>query len=249
MMENTVRCTLLACFAVLLAGAAQAATIKVLCDGPLAPALPAVAEAFKKKTGHQVEFAFAPSPVIHKRITDGESADVVIVQPNFLAEFAAKGKVDPGDHPAFGRIGIGLAARAEAPARDIKTADGLKQVLQRAEMIVFNNVASGNEFAKVLERLGITDEVKAKVVRTEPRETFERILAGSGDDLAVGTLTQIRADKKLRLIGALPAELQTYLQYAAVPMTGAPNMKAAVEFVRFLFTKPVKAQLAAAGVE
>ena len=116
-------------------------------------------------------------------------------------------------------------------------------------MIVFNNVASGNEFAKVLERLGIAEEVKAKVVRTEPRETFERILAGSGDDLAVGTLTQIRADKKLRLIGALPAELQSYLQYAAVPMTGAPNMKAAVEFVRFLFTKPVKAQLAAAGVE
>jgi hypothetical protein len=32
-------------------------------------------------------------------------------------------------------------------------------------------------------------------------------------------------------------------------MTGTPNMKAAVEFVRFLFTKPVKAQLAAAGVE
>ena len=116
-------------------------------------------------------------------------------------------------------------------------------------MIVFNNVASGNEFAKVLERLGIAEEVKGKVVRTEPRETFERILTGSGDDLAVGTLTQIRADKKLRLIGALPAELQSYLQYAAVPMTGAPNMKAAVEFVRFLFTKPVKAQLAAAGVE
>ena len=173
----------------------------------------------------------------------------MIVQPNFLAELAAKGKVDPGDHPAFGRVGIGIAARADAPARDIKTPDGLKQVLVRAETIVFNNVASGNEFAKVLERLGIADEVKAKVVRTEPRETFERILAGSGDDLAVGTLTQIRADKKLRLIGALPAELQTYLQYAAVPMSGAPNMKAAVEFVRFLFTKPVKAQLAAAGVE
>jgi len=240
---------LIACFAVLLGGAAQAATIKVLCDGPLAPALPAVAEAFKKKTGHQVEFAFAPSPVIHKRITDGESADVVIVQPNFLAELAAKGKVDAGDHPAFGRIGIGLAARADAPARDIKTADALKQLLKRADMIVFNNVASGNEFAKVLERLGIAEEVKGKVVRTEPRETFERILTGSGDDLAVGTLTQIRADKKLRLIGALPAELQSYLQYAAVPMTGAPNMKPAVEFVRFLFTKPVKAQLAAAGVE
>jgi molybdate transport system substrate-binding protein len=239
----------IACFAVLLAGAAQAATIKVLCDGPLAPALPAVGETFRKKTGHQIEFAFAPSPVIHKRIMDGETADVVIVQPNFLAELAAKGKVDPGDHPAFGRIGIGLAARADASSRDIKTPDALKQVLLKADTIVFNNVASGNQFAKVLERLGIAEEVKAKVVRTEPGKMYEPILNGSKDDLAAGTLTQIRADKRLKLLGPLPAELQSYLQYAAIPMTGSPNMRASIEFVRFLFTPAAKAQLASAGID
>ncbi len=243
------RRALIACFVVLLATTAQAATIKVLCDGPLAPVLPAVAEAFQKSTGHQVELMFAPSPVIHKRIIDGESADVVIVQPNFLAELATKGKVDPGDHPAFGRVGVGLAARADAPSRDIKTPDALKQVLLRADSIVFNNVASGNQFAKVLERLGIAEDVKNKITRTEIRDTFERILSGSGNDLAVGTLTQIRADKRLKLIGALPKELQAYLHYAAIPMTGAPNMKAAVEFIRFLFSPAAKAQLAAAGVE
>lgn len=243
------RRALIACFAVLLAGTAEAATIKVLCDGPLAPALPAVAEAFRKKTGHQVEFAFAASPVIHKRIMDGESTDVVIVQPNFLAELAAKGKVDPGDHPAFGRIGIGLAARADAPARDIKTADALKQVLLKADTIAFNNVASGNQFAKVLDRLGIAEEVKGKVVRTDPGKMYDPVLNGSGDDLAAGTVTQIRADKRLKLIGPLPPELQSYLQYAAIPLTGTRNMKAAVEFVRYLFTPVAKAQLAAAGVE
>jgi len=239
----------LAIIAVLLCGVAQAATIKVLCDGPLAPALPAIGEAFKKKTGHQVDFAFAPSPVIHTRISDGESADVVIVQPNFLAELAAKGKVDAGDHPAFGRVGVGLAARADAHARDIKTPDALKQVLLKANMIAFNNLAAGNDFARVLERLGIAELVKAKVVRTELRGMFERILDGSGDDLAVGPITLIRADKRLKLIGPLPPELQTYLQYAAIPLTGTPNMKAAVEFVRFLFTPAAKAQLAMAGVE
>ena len=249
MTESIVRRALVACFAVLLTGVAEAATIRVLCDGPLEPVLPAVGEAFRKKTKHQVEFVFAPSPVIHKRIMDGDSADVIIVQPNFLAELAAKGKVDPGDHPAFGRIGIGLAARADAAARDIKTPDALKQVLLKADTIVFNNVASGNAFAKVLERLGIGEEIKAKIVRTEPTQTLERILAGSGDDLAVGTITLIRADKRLKLIGALPADLQIYLQYAAIPMTGAPNIKAAVEFIRFLFTQPAKAQLAAAGVD
>src|SRR3954467_8715464 len=143
---------------------------------------------------------------------DGESADVVIVQPNFLAELASTGKVDAGDHPAFGRIGVGLAARADAPSRDIKTADALKQVLLRADSIVFNNVASGNQFAKVLERLGIPDDVRAKIGRPQPGKMYEPVLDASGDDIAVGTITQIRADKRLKLLGPLPAELQSYLQ-------------------------------------
>lgn len=239
----------IACLAVLFTSAAQAASIKVLCDGPLAPALPAIGEAFRKQSGHQAEFAFAPSPVIRKRIADGETADVVIIQPDHIAELAHSGKVTAGDHPAFGRIGIGLAARADAPARDIKTADALKQALLHADTIVFNNVASGNHFAKVLERLGIADDVRAKVVRTDPGKMYEPLLSGSGDDLAAGTVTQIRADKRLKLLGPLPGELQSHLSYAAVPMIGAQNPKIAIDFVRFLWTPAARAQLAAAGVE
>ena len=89
-----------ACIAVLFAGAAQAASIKVLCDGPLEPALPAIGEAFRQKSGHQADFVFAPSPVIRKKIVDGETADVVIIQPDFLTELAQGGKVDRGDYPA-----------------------------------------------------------------------------------------------------------------------------------------------------
>ena len=239
----------IACLAVLLAGASHAATIRVLCDGPLAPALPAIGDAFRKQSGHQVEFAFAPSPLIRRRIADGETADVVIIQPDFMAELAQSGKVAAGDHPAFGRVGVGLAARADAAARDTRTFDALKQVLLRADTIVFNNVASGNYFARVLERLGVAEEVKAKIVRTDAGKMFEPVLNGSGDDIAAGTITLIRADKRLRLIGALPAELQSYLSYAAVPMAGAQNPKIAIDFIRFLWTPGAKAQLAAAGVE
>jgi molybdate transport system substrate-binding protein len=231
------------------AGMAQAATIKAFCDGPLEPPIRAVAEDFQKKTKHQVEFVFAPSPVIRKQIADGESADLVIVQPDISGALAQEGKVDPGDHPAFARVGVGLAARADAAARDITTPDALKQALFKADTIVFNNVASGNAFAKVLERLGIADNVKAKVVRTGPADVFEQILKTSGDDIAVGTITLIRADKRLKLIGPLPSEFQSYLSYAAVPMTGTKNLKAVVEFIRFLSTPAAKAQLAAAGAE
>src|SRR3954468_5113288 len=91
----------LAVCAALSAGMAEAATLKVLCDGPLEPALPAIGEAFKAKTKHQVEFVFAPSPIIHKRIMDGESADVVIVQPNFFGELGRTTKGGGGNTSMF----------------------------------------------------------------------------------------------------------------------------------------------------
>ena len=46
--------------------------IKVLSDGPLRPALIQIGEAFRRDTGHHVEFTFGTSPVVHKKVADGE---------------------------------------------------------------------------------------------------------------------------------------------------------------------------------
>jgi molybdate transport system substrate-binding protein len=136
--------------------------VKVMSDGPLRPALEQIAEAFRRESGNQVEFVFDPSPVVHKKVADGETADVLIIQPNLVTELVKPGRVAPGEHPIVGRVGFGLAVRADAPARDASTTEAFKQTLVNADSLIFNNVASGNYFVKVLERLGIAEAVKAK---------------------------------------------------------------------------------------
>jgi ABC-type molybdate transport system substrate-binding protein len=85
---------LLACAtAPAIVGGAQAAEIKILGDGPLRPALEAIAENFRRQTGHTVAASLAASPVIHKRVLDGEVADVLIVQPDFIKELVKARKV------------------------------------------------------------------------------------------------------------------------------------------------------------
>src|SRR6266849_2570571 len=149
--------------------------VKVISDGPLRPALEQIAEAFHRQTGNQVEFVFGTSPVIHKKVADGETADVLIIQPNFISELVKAGKVVPGEHPVVGRVGFGLAVRADAPARDISTVDAFKQTLLNADSLIFNNVASGNYFAQVLDRLGIAEAMKAKVVRLDAVAVYDRV--------------------------------------------------------------------------
>lgn len=224
--------------------------IKVLSDAPLGPALIEIGEAFRRDSGHQVAFVFDLSPVIHKKVTDGEAADVLIIPPNFVAELIKSGKVVSGEHPIIGRLGIGLFARADAPARDISTVEAFRQVLLNADTLLFNTVASGDQFAMVLERLKIAEAVKAKVIRLPPGPTFiERIVQGKGNDIGVLPILLINANKNLRLIGPLPPELQRHIVYAAAPMSNATSPQAAKAFIAFLVSPAAKALFAANGVE
>jgi molybdate transport system substrate-binding protein len=227
---------------------AYAAEIKVLSDGPLESALVRIAEVFRHDTPHEVKFVFGLSPLIHRRASEGETADVIIIQPEFLDDLVKAGKVVAGEHPVIGRVGIGLAVRAEAPARDIATPEALKQVLLNADSLVFNNVASGNYFAKVLDRLGIAEEIKGKITRTSPADVITRVVQGKGNDVGVGAMTQIISDKRLKLVGILPSELQSYLVYTAAPMANSQSPETAKEFIRFLASPQSKDAFAATGV-
>src|SRR5712692_4519355 len=223
--------------------------IKVMSDGPLRAAFEQITEAFRRETGSQLEFVFGTSPVVHKKVADGETADVLIIQPNFIAELVKAGKVVPGEHPVIGRVGFGLAVRADAPARDIATTEAFKQILVSADSVIFNNVASGNYFAKVLERLGIAEAVKPKVVRLEPFAVFDRVLQGKGNDIGVGVIPLINTTKGLRLLGPLPPEVQSQIVYAAAPMTSATSPQGGKAFIRFLASPTAKAAFAANGVD
>ena len=162
---------------------AYAAEIKVLCDGPLRPALTQIAPAFERDSGHQMKVEFGLSPVIHKKLIN-KFTDVIIIQPNFIEELVTAGKLAAGEHPIIARVGIGLMVRTGADAPDVSTAELLKQALLAANSIVFSNVAGGNAFAKVLEQLGIADTVKDKFARTAPVEVIARILQSKGRDIA-----------------------------------------------------------------
>lgn len=230
-------------------GGTLAAEITVLSDGPLAPALKPIAERFHSDSGHYVKFVFGLSPAIHKMVTEGQAADVVIVQPNFIDELVKAGKVATGEHPVIARVGIGLFTRADAKAPDISTAQTLKQALLSADTIALSNVAAGNYFATVLERIGIADAVKGKVTRTSPADVVTHVLQGKGNDLGIGTLTLIIADRRLKLVGALPSELQINLVYAAAPTANSPSPEAAKEFIHFLTLPQAKKEFAAAGAD
>lgn len=231
-----------------LSATAHAVGIKVLSDVPLQPALTKVAELFRQETRNDVTFVFDPSPAVKKRIEDGETADVVIVQPDFADELTKAGKISAGERPIIGRVGVGLGNRTTSPPYDISTPEKLKEALLGADTLVFNNVASGNTFAQALDKLGIAETIKSRIVRTSPTGIFDPVLKGKGNDFVAGTMPLIATTPGIRLLGPLPGDLQNYLVYTAVVLPNTSLPEAAKAFITFLTSSEAKEALAANGV-
>lgn len=233
-----------------LAPAALAAEITVLSGGAIEPGLKAAVAAFEKETGHAVKITFNTTPQMRKRVAAGDTFDVVIAPPKAVEEFASAGKVE-GERVNVGRVGLGVTVRPGAPAPDISSAEALKKSVLEAESIVFNRASSGLYFESLLKKMGIYEQVESRSARYPTgAAVMEHVLNGKGKEVGFGPMTEILLykDKGLRLVGPLPAEVQNYTSYTAVPMTGMPNTEVARAFVRFLGGAG-KPPFVAAGIE
>src|SRR3984885_2779588 len=84
--------------ALLLAGTADAAEVRVMISGGLSTAYNALVPEFERSTGHKVLTAYGPSMgttvnAIPIRLERGEAADVVIMVGSALGDLISQGKV------------------------------------------------------------------------------------------------------------------------------------------------------------
>jgi molybdate transport system substrate-binding protein len=231
--------------------AAAAAEITVLSAGAIEPGVRAAVAAFQKETRHEVRITFNTAPQIQKRIGSGETWDVVIAPPAVIEEFAKAGKVER-ERVTVGKVGMGAAVRPGAPVPDISNVEALKQSVLDAESLVFNRASTGLYFENLLKKMGLYGQVEGKITRyPDGAAVMDHILKGNGKEIGFGPITEILLyrGKGLKLVGPLPAAVQNYTSYTAVPMTGSTNPELARELARYLGSPAGKALFVAAGVE
>ena len=237
---------LLALFA---AAAAQAAEVKVLSGMGMRAILTSVAGDFERASGHKLSIVYDTAGLVRDRVRGGERVDVAIMQRTLLDDLLAQGKVERAGAADLARSQIGLAARAGAPTPDIATADALKSALLRAQSIAYtdpvNGGLSGSQFAKVLDWLGIVEQMKAKTKLGQP---MARVVSGEAE-LAVLQLSEILTLKGAQLVGPLPQEFQDKTPVSAAIVAGTREREAGAAFIAFLSSADVAKAIRANGME
>lgn len=236
-------------------GRADAAEIKVLASGSLKGALSQLVPDFQKASGHRATIEYGPAGAIVGRIQQDDAADVVIVSRSQIEKLASNGRVLPGSVVNVAGIALGVAVRKGAPRPDISSVEAFKRALLSARSIGYRDPAtgstSGTYAASLLERLGMTEDLKPKVRldRTEgnvPENVFLAVARGE-IEMQIGQITEIVIAPGVDLAGPLPSEIQSTTVMTAGIIATSKASEAASAFVRFISSHSAATVLKATG--
>lgn len=233
------------------AGAAQSAELKVLCANGAQAVMDDVRPAFERATGHTLALSFGSGGATVSRAQKGEPADVVIAPAGGIDALVKSGRVAADGVVALASTGISVAVREGAPRPDISSEAALRQALLAAKSITYldpaEGAASGIHFAKVLERLGIAQEVKSKTRLATKAGAVGAAVASGDAEIGVIQYQLLFSVPGIQVVGPLPGDLQDTTVFSAAVMEGAAA--ASRELVRFMRSPEALAAIRRQGME
>jgi len=114
---------------------------------------------------------------IRKRISAGETFDLVIVGAPDIDAFVKEGKMMPASRVDIASSGVGIAVKAGSPRPDISSGEAVKKALLSATAVAYSTGASGVYVERLFDRLGIADQMKDKSKQTSPGVRVAQYLA------------------------------------------------------------------------
>ena len=224
-------------FAAIATTEGKAAEVKVLTSVALTSALDELAPQFERATGNKLTIGYSLIADIRKRILEGETADVIILSRPVMDDLQKQDKFAAGNIVNVVGTAVSVAARAGAPKPDITTVDAFKRSLLDAKSIVYADPAKGGAsgvyFARVLDRLGIAEQMKAKTILVPGAQAADVVAKGEAE-LGVAQASEIVPVAGAQLVGPLPGEYASMTVFTAGIGAGTKALDAAKALIQFL---------------
>ena len=218
-------------------GLARADEIKVMASVALKSTLDDLATKFERTGGGKVTMVYGLAAQLKQRVSDGEADDVAILIRPMMEDLLKQGKLAAGSLANVGGTPVAIAIRAGAPKPDIGTVDALKHTLIVAKSISYADPAKGGAsgvyFAKVVEQLGLTDELKAKTILVPGAEAPELVAKGEAE-LGVAQGSEIIPVAGAEMLGPLPGNLGSVTLFTAGIATASKGPDTAKAFIKFI---------------
>jgi molybdate transport system substrate-binding protein len=208
-----------------------------------------LAEDYEKATGQTVVFVFDTAGATEQKFRADPSAALLVTTEALIAERVKSGTLRDGTSRRLGATVAAIAVPPGSPKPDISTPAKLKAALLAAPRIAFSDPARGatvgTHFTKVVEALGIKDEVLRKATVAPDGVETMRLVLEKKVDLGVSLMSEVVQANRDALVGPFPGEFDLATTFS---LWYRSDVSSAVRDFAALVTSPAgRARLAGDG--
>jgi molybdate transport system substrate-binding protein len=214
-------------------------TLNILSGGAAQGLVASLAPRFKAETGFEIAGDFGAVGAMSEKLRNGARADIVILTAALLAKLAEEQLVVPTSIRDVGLVETALAVRTGDPNVSVRDAAGLRDALVAADAIFVPDIkasTAGIHVAKVLQQLGIAEQVATRLKIYPNGATAMRQLASSDAKRPIGCTqsTEIIVTPGVELSGSLPKGCDLATMYTAGIAARAEHARAAQTLIELL---------------
>ncbi|MBB4858488.1 molybdate transport system substrate-binding protein [Novosphingobium chloroacetimidivorans] len=189
----------------------------VLAAASLQESLEAAADAWTAKGHRRPVLSFAATSALARQVEAGAPADVFIsADEEWMDTLSAKGLIRSGSRATLAGNSLVLIAPVSSKT-DLKIAPGmpLARALGSGRLALADpsGVPAGRYARQALERLGVWDQVSARVAAGDNVRAALSLVARGEAPLGVVYATDAKAEPKVRVIGTFPPASHTPITY------------------------------------
>ena len=217
----------------------MSSTLNFLSAGAAQGLLRALQAAFEADSGRVLQGRFGAVGAMKEALLAGEPCDLLVLTDALMNQLVDEGLVRRDSCAPLGRVRTGVAVRADQARPDVSTPGALRATLLAADAIYFpdpERATAGIHFAKVMQELGVLDELQPRF-RTFPNgATAMRELAASTAQRPVGCtqVTEILYTPGVHLVAVLPTQFELATTYTAAVTTASTQAFAAGQLVALM---------------
>jgi molybdate transport system substrate-binding protein len=217
----------------------MSSTLNFLSAGAAQGLLRALQPAFEASSGRVLQGRFGAVGAMKEALLAGEPCDLLVLTDALVKQLVDQGLLRQGSCAPLGRVRTGVAVRADQPQPDVSTPQALRSALRAADAIYFPDplrATAGIHFAKVLQELGVFEELQPRFCTFPNGATAMRELAASTTRCPLGCtqVTEILYTPGVQLVAVLPAQFELATPYTAAVTTASTQAQAAGQLVALM---------------
>jgi molybdate transport system substrate-binding protein len=225
-------------------------SLKIYAAAVVKAPLTAIATDYEKRTGNTVTLVFDTAGATAQRFRADPQAALLITTVPLIRGAESTGALLDGTSTLLGSTVAAVAVSPKSAKPDVSSPEKLKAALLAARSIAVSDPARGatvgTHFMKVIEALGVKDEVLRKTTLASDGVATMRLVLEEGVDIGVSQSSEILQANREAMAGPFPKEFALTTEFSLWHRNSvSPAVK---EFVAVLTGPGGREKLAAEGV-